>query len=95
MAEAREALDGGALDGALDVALVDLALPDGDGRSLIGELRRSSPNVRVVVLSASVWAEQVEGIRRAGADAVLDKVSDHRAAPTLLPCLVDEEAIHV
>jgi DNA-binding NarL/FixJ family response regulator len=77
LAEAREALDGGGLDGGLDVAVLDLALPDGDGRELIGELRRSSPGVRIVVLSATIWAEHVEEVRGAGADAVLDKVRSY------------------
>jgi len=74
VAEAKEALEGGSLDGALDVAVVDLILPDGDGRELIGELRRSSPGVRIMVLSATVWAGDVEEVLRAGADAVHDKV---------------------
>jgi DNA-binding NarL/FixJ family response regulator len=74
VAEAKEALEGGGLDGALDVAVVDLILPDGDGRELIGELRRSSPGVRIMVLSATVWAGDVEEVLRAGADAVHDKV---------------------
>jgi DNA-binding NarL/FixJ family response regulator len=74
VAEAKEALEGGGLDGALDVAVVDLSLPDGDGRELIGELRRSSPGVRIMVLSATVWAGDVEEVLRAGADAVHDKV---------------------
>ena len=74
VAEAKEALEGGGLDGALDVAVLDLILPDGDGRELIGELRRSSPGVRIMVLSATVWAGDVEEVLRAGADAVHDKV---------------------
>ena len=80
LAEAREALDGEGLDGGLDVAVVDLALPDGDGRELLGELRRSSPGgpgVRIMVLSATVWAGDVEELRRAGADAVFDKVRSY------------------
>jgi DNA-binding NarL/FixJ family response regulator len=77
LAEAREVLEGGGLDGALDVAVLDLALPDGDGRELIGELRRSSPGVRIMVLSATMWSADVEEIRRAGADAVLDKVRSY------------------
>lgn len=77
LAEARGALEGGDLDGGVDVAVLDLALPDGDGRELIGELRRSSPGVRIVVLSATIWAEHVEEIRGAGADAVLDKVRSY------------------
>jgi DNA-binding NarL/FixJ family response regulator len=70
LAEAREAL----LEGRLDVAVVDLGLPDGDGRELFAELRRSNPGVSVVVLSATIEAGHVEEILRAGADAVLDKV---------------------
>jgi DNA-binding NarL/FixJ family response regulator len=70
LAEAREAL----LEGRLDVAVVDLGLPDGDGRELFAELRRSNPGVSVVVLSATIGAGHVEEVLRAGADAVLDKV---------------------
>ena len=77
LAEAREALDGEGLEAGLDVAVVDLALPDGDGGELLGELRRSSPGVRIMVLSASVWAGEVEELRRAGADAVFDKVRSY------------------
>jgi DNA-binding NarL/FixJ family response regulator len=51
LAEAREALDG-RLDGRLDVAVVDLGLPDGDGSELIGELRQTNSGILVVVLSA-------------------------------------------
>jgi DNA-binding NarL/FixJ family response regulator len=70
LAEAREAL----LEGRLDVAVVDLGLPDGDGRELFAELRRSNPGVSVVVLNATIEAGHVEEVLRAGADAVLDKV---------------------
>jgi DNA-binding NarL/FixJ family response regulator len=77
LAEAREVLDGGDLDGGLDVALSDLALPDGDGRDLIGDLRRSSPGIRIMVLSATVWSEDVEEIRGAGADEVRDKIMSY------------------
>jgi DNA-binding NarL/FixJ family response regulator len=69
LAEAREVLDG-----RFDVAVVDLSLPDGDGRELIDELRRSSPGVSVLVLSAIIMAEDFEEVRRSGADAVLTKV---------------------
>jgi DNA-binding NarL/FixJ family response regulator len=75
LAEAREALEGG-LEGRLDVAMLDLALPDGDGRELIGELRRNNPGISIVVLSASIEAGHFEEVLRAsGADAVLDKVA--------------------
>ena len=67
LAEAREALDG-----RLNVAVVDLALPDGDGSELIGELRRAHPGVSVLVLSATIAPWRLDEVRKvAGADAVL------------------------
>jgi DNA-binding NarL/FixJ family response regulator len=64
LAQAREAL----LDGHLDVVVLDLVLPDGDGSDLIGELRRSNPGVTVVVLSAATGPGDLDQ-----ADAVLGK----------------------
>jgi DNA-binding NarL/FixJ family response regulator len=73
LAEAREALHKG-LQGRLDVGLLDLALPDGDGTELIGELRRSNPSIKVIVLSATIEAGRVEELLlRTEVDAVLDK----------------------
>jgi two-component system nitrate/nitrite response regulator NarL len=69
LAEAREVLDG-----HFDVAVLDLGLPDGDGRELIGELRQTNPGVSVLVLSAAIMVGQVDDVRKAGADAVLTKV---------------------
>jgi DNA-binding NarL/FixJ family response regulator len=69
IAEAREMLDA-----RLDVAVLDLGLPDGDGSDLIGELRRTNPGVSVVVLSAVMGPGHVDEVVKAGADAVLDKV---------------------
>jgi DNA-binding NarL/FixJ family response regulator len=83
LAEAREAL----LEGRLDVAVVDLGLPDGDGRELFAELRRSNPGVSVVVLSATIEAGHVEEVLRAGADAVLDKVE--------APLIIAEEVMRL
>jgi DNA-binding NarL/FixJ family response regulator len=73
VAAAREVLDGG-LQGRLDVALLDLGLPDGDGTELLGELRKSNPYIKVMVLSATIEARRVEELLlRAEVDAVLDK----------------------
>jgi DNA-binding NarL/FixJ family response regulator len=69
LAEAR-----GALGESLDVAVVDLDLPDGGGGELIGELLRASPGAKVLVLSATVGPENLDDLRAAGADAVLAKV---------------------
>ena len=83
LAEAREAL----LEEHVDVAVVDLGLPDGDGRELFGELRRTNPDISVVVLSATVEAGHLEEVLKAGADAVLDKVES--------PPTIAEEVRHV
>jgi len=70
LAEARQAL----LEGRLDVAVLDLALPDGDGSDLIGELRRRNPGVSIVVLSAAMGPGDLDEAIEARADAVLDKI---------------------
>jgi DNA-binding NarL/FixJ family response regulator len=78
LAEAREAL----VDRRLDVAVVDLGLPDGDGRELFGQLRRRNPGISVVVLSAAIlWPGHLDAVLKAGADAVLHKVA---SPPTIV-----------
>ena len=59
----------------LDVAILDLGLPDGSGADLISDLRLASRDVRVMVLSASLDPEGIEKARRAGADEILDKLT--------------------
>ena len=70
LAEARQSL----LEGRLDVAVLDLALPDGDGTDLIGELRRRNPGVSIVVLSAAMGPRELDEAIEARTDAVLDKI---------------------
>jgi DNA-binding NarL/FixJ family response regulator len=78
LAEAREALDG-----RLDVVVVDLDLPDGDGSELIGELRQTNSGILVVVLSAAMGLGHLDDVVKARADAVLDKVES-------IPTIVEE-----
>jgi DNA-binding NarL/FixJ family response regulator len=59
----------------LDVAVLDLALPDGDGRELIGELRKTNADISVLVLSATIAPGHLEEVLKTGADAVLHKVA--------------------
>ena len=59
----------------LDVAVLDLGLPDGSGADLIADLRRDGNEVRVLVLSASLDPEGIEKARSAGADEILDKLT--------------------
>jgi CheY-like chemotaxis protein len=62
------------LDRRLDVAVVDLGLPDGDGSALIGELRLRNPGISVLVLSAAMGPGHLDDAVKARADAVLGKV---------------------
>ena len=71
VAECR-ALEG--LD-SVDVALLDLMLPDGDGTGLIALLRGANPSVRVLMLTASIEPGLHERVAEAGADGVLDKTA--------------------
>jgi two-component system response regulator QseB len=59
-----------------DVSVVDLSLPDGQGASLIEELRRSCPHAPVLVLTESLDPSNHERAMRAGADAVLSRGVD-------------------
>jgi DNA-binding NarL/FixJ family response regulator len=61
----------------IDLALLDLMLPDGDGTELIAVLRGANPEVRVLVLSAFIEEDGVsERLAGAGADGVLDKTAE-------------------
>jgi DNA-binding NarL/FixJ family response regulator len=69
------------IDTPLDVAVLDLALPDGDGRDLIGELRQSNAGISILVLSVMLGPSHLEEVLKAGADAVLHKVA---SPPTIV-----------
>ena len=60
---------------AIDVALLDRMLPDGDGADLVAVLRGANPGVRVLILSASIEAGLPERMAEAGADGVLNKTT--------------------
>lgn len=67
---------GGLLDDGLedvDVALIDLTLPDGDGIDLIHWLRDYAPHIAVLVLTVSLEPEKHDLALRAGAEAVVSK----------------------
>ncbi|MEA2395121.1 MAG: hypothetical protein QOJ82_3012 [Solirubrobacteraceae bacterium] len=69
LAEARELLHD------VDVAVLDLGLPDGDGTELIEELREASPHAQALVLSASLDRAQTARAIESGAAATLDKTA--------------------
>jgi diguanylate cyclase (GGDEF)-like protein len=72
--EARRALD----VGAVDLVILDLILPDVDGRSLLQQLRdhASTAAVPVVVLTARVGPDTRQDCYRLGADAFVEKPFD-------------------
>jgi DNA-binding NarL/FixJ family response regulator/signal transduction histidine kinase len=66
-AEARELLDG------VDLALIDLGLPDSSGIGLIKELQASSPRAQVLILTAGFDRIDLARAIQAGAAGVLSK----------------------
>ncbi len=73
LAEARQFLNGAA--GETDVAVCDLALPDGDGFDLIEELAANGGEVITLVLSASLEPARFARAVEAGASGVLHKAA--------------------
>lgn len=67
VAEARQNL------GGIDLAVVDLDLPDGDGTDVIGALRAVNPRGIVLVLTANANREAFARAVEAGAAGVLHK----------------------
>ena len=63
----------GVLDGDLDVAVVSLDLPDGDGTDLISQMRSTEPDVPVLVLTLSQDPARHAQALDAGAERVLTK----------------------
>jgi DNA-binding NarL/FixJ family response regulator len=68
LAEARTMLELG-----VDVAVIDLDLPDGDGSQLIGELHEANPQAVALALTASAERGRHARVVEAGAAGVLHK----------------------
>ncbi len=66
-------------DKAIDLALVDLRLPDGDGIELMSKLRTLHPNIQVVILTGHASIESAVEATRKGAFHFVTK-----------PCNLDE-----
>jgi DNA-binding NarL/FixJ family response regulator len=79
----------------VDVAVLDLGLPDGSGADLIAQLHAVSPGAQALVLSASLDPAEVDRAIERGAagavnklahlDQVVEAVRRLRAGETLLP----------
>jgi two-component system nitrate/nitrite response regulator NarL len=75
LAEARRVLDERETQEGIDAAVIDLALPDGNGADFIGDLRSHNPDLAVTVLSATISQANLAKAVQAGADGVLDKLA--------------------
>ena len=73
IAEARGMLEDS--EHPIDVALIDLGLPDGYGAELIEELREAHPNAQALVLSATLDRATVARAVQLGAAGVLSKTT--------------------
>jgi two-component system OmpR family response regulator len=59
--------------GQIDLAVIDLLLPDGIGTDLIGDLRRTNPGVPVLVLTVAKGPDLYSWVRSMGADELVSK----------------------
>lgn len=75
LAEARRGLGGRNTTERIEAAVIDLALPDGNGAELVGDLRGHNPSMTVLVLSATLSRANLAKAAQAGVDGVLDKLS--------------------
>lgn len=65
----------GGLLQTVDVALLDIFLPDGDGTELVAVLREANPSVKVLILTVSIEPGLQGRMAEAGADGVLNKTA--------------------
>jgi len=65
----------------VDLVVMDVGLPDSDGVTLLGALRRDRAHARVpaVAVTAHAFQSHVDELRAAGFDAVLTKPIDTRS----------------
>ena len=73
MAETRRMLE--ETQQAIDVAVIDLGLPDGYGGDLIKELRDAYPQAQALILSAILDRAQIARAVENGAAGILDKTA--------------------
>ncbi len=71
VAEARSALK----TTAVDVAVVDLGLPDGDGVDLVKDIHAANPHGQVLVLTAQTDRRELARAAAAGAAGILNKAA--------------------
>jgi DNA-binding NarL/FixJ family response regulator len=73
LAEGRRVLS--AVEGMADLAIIDLDLPDGDGKELIERLHQTEPEVPILAFTADRSLVSRARALEAGADEVLAKMT--------------------
>lgn len=73
LAEARTACS--QIWSEIDIAIVDLLLPDGSGTELISEMREANPTLRVLALTIVQSPEALREAQTMGADEVISKAA--------------------
>lgn len=87
-AEAEQILSGA----TPQVLVLDLFLPDGDGRDLLAQLVESRPGLSVIATSATDSVELRDAVMAAGATAFMTKPVNIRALTDLVEQLLDDRA---
>ena len=59
----------------VDIAIIDLLLPDGSGTELIHEMREVNPNVQVLAITVAQEAKTLREAREMGVDEVISKAA--------------------
>ena len=72
-----------------DLYVIDINLPEMSGLELITHIRRTSPNVGVIVLSARERANEVAAGYSAGADIYLTKPTDPQVLLAAIKRIID------
>ncbi len=74
----------------IDLALIDLLLPDGIGTELIGDLRRANPDLPVLVLTVAHGPDLYNWVRKMGADEMISKDASVEEILTAIRILLKE-----
>lgn len=67
-----------------DVVVLDLNLPDGDGCTVLAEIKRTRPECVVIVLTNFAIPESRDYCRQLGADHFFNKSSEFERVPEVL-----------
>ena len=73
---------------AVDIVLLDLCLPDSHDLALLSTIRRRWPDIAVVIMTADVAPEVLEGAHGLGVETILAKPFDLDGLPATLDALL-------